>query len=206
VRECRKAGRFPIVLSGNCNTAIGTVTGCGSRDTGIVWFDAHGEAMTPETTSSGFLDAMGISTLAGQCWSNLANTIPGFTRMPGKQIVLFGARDLEPSERTLLETIGVEQLQTREQLGEYLSAAGRDFGGVYLHVDLDVLDPTIATANQWTPPGGMSIEALIDAILEIREHLTISALGIGSYDPARDANGKALDAAMAVAETVLTAK
>src|SRR3712207_7320834 len=41
-------GRFPLVLSGNCTVAIGTVTGCGCDRTGVVWFDAHGEAMRSE--------------------------------------------------------------------------------------------------------------------------------------------------------------
>lgn len=71
VRECKQGGIFPIVLSGNCNAAVGTVSGCGARETGIVWFDAHGESTTPETTSSGLLDGMGISILAGQIGSDL---------------------------------------------------------------------------------------------------------------------------------------
>src|ERR1043166_8042395 len=48
VHECLKAGAFPILLSGNCNTAIGAIAGCGSQNTGVAWFDAHGESTTPE--------------------------------------------------------------------------------------------------------------------------------------------------------------
>src|SRR5215831_11065282 len=88
VRACRAEGRFPIVLSGNCNAALGTVSGCGPENTGIVWFDAHAEATTPETTSSGFLDGMPISTIAGRAWQTLAKTVPGFTPVPGRVIFL----------------------------------------------------------------------------------------------------------------------
>jgi len=54
------------------------------------------------------------------------------------------------------------------------------FRQVYVHVDLDVLDPTVATANQWASPGGISLERLTGAIAEIQKHATISALGIAS--------------------------
>src|SRR5205823_8700182 len=53
VRDLRRDGWFPLVLSGNCNMAVGAVSGCGCRRTDVVWFDAHGEATTPETTTSG---------------------------------------------------------------------------------------------------------------------------------------------------------
>ena len=74
VRESRARGEFPIILSGNCNAAVGTVSGCGAASTGVAWFDAHGESTTPETTSSGFLDGMPISTLLGRAWQTLANS------------------------------------------------------------------------------------------------------------------------------------
>ena len=206
VRECKHGGIFPIVLSGNCNAAVGTVSGCGARETGIVWFDAHGESTTPETTSSGFLDGMGISILAGQCWRTLAEGVPGFSPVPGKRIVLFGARDVEPAERFLLERIGVLQLEKSEQLEEILIANPEGFHQVYVHVDLDVLNPTVAIANQWAPAGGISLETLTGAIAKIQRHATISALGIGSYDPASDHDGNALNAAVAVAEAALSGR
>src|ERR1019366_8785501 len=82
VRAWQQEGCFPIVLSGNCNTAVGTISGCGCRNTGVVWFDAHGESTTPDTTTSGFLDGMGISILTGQCWATLARTSQASTPFP----------------------------------------------------------------------------------------------------------------------------
>jgi arginase len=205
VSECRKRGSFPIVLSGNCNAAIGTVSGCGGRDTGIVWFDAHGEATTPETTTSGFLDGMGIGILGGMSWRRMAQSIPGFVPVQGGSIVLFGARDMEPAEKELLDSMGVSRLDSPQQLEKRLSAP-RDFQQVYLHVDLDVLDPTVAIANQWAPPDGITVECLRDAILETRKHVGIAALGIASYDPEADRDGRALAAAVAVVEAACRAK
>jgi arginase len=205
VSECRERGHFPIVLSGNCNTAVGTLSGCGARDTGIVWFDAHGEATTPETTTSGFLDGMGIGILGGRSWRRMAESIPGFVPVSGRRIALFGARDIEPAEQDLLNGMGVAQLTQPEQLGAWLSAP-RDFEQVYLHVDLDVLDSSVAIANQWAPAGGITVECLRDAILETRKHARIAALGIASYDPEADRDGRALAAAVTVVEAAMTAE
>lgn len=203
VRACHEAGTFPIVLSGNCNAAVGTVSGCGAESIGIVWFDGHGEATTPETTRSGFLDGMPISILVGRAWHTLAKNVPGFSPIPGNRIVLFGARDLEPSERTLLEESGVHQMATVEQLKKILPALAKNVGSVYVHVDLDVLDPSVATSNQWTPQTGITLETLLEAIREVKGHSKIAALGIASYDPEVDQDGKALAAAVAVTEVVV---
>jgi arginase len=203
VLACREAGIFPIVLSGNCNAAVGTVSGCGADTTGIVWFDGHGEATTPETTRSGFLDGMPISILVGRAWHTLAKTVPGFSPILGNRILLFGARDLETAEITLLEEAGVQQLATVEQLRKSLSTLARETKSVYVHVDLDVLDPSVATSNQWTPPHGIRLEVLIQAIRQVKSRAKIAALGIGSYDPEVDRDGRALAAAAAVTEAVL---
>jgi arginase len=187
VRESRAAGRFPLVLSGNCNVAVGTVAGCGCPD--VVWFDAHGEATTPETTTSGFLDGMGISILTGTCWGKLARSIPGFAPLRGEQIVLLGARDLEEAEVALLDELGV-----RRELGES--------SGVYVHFDLDVLDPSEAVWNQWAPPGGLSVEDVRRGVAQVRRSGTIRAAGIASYDPAADGDGRAPRAVAAILETL----
>src|SRR5262249_38768832 len=78
VRDCLAKGAFPIALTGNCCAALGTIAGCGCASTDVVWFDGHGEGMTPDTTSSGFLDGMGISILTGRTWQTMAGSIPGF--------------------------------------------------------------------------------------------------------------------------------
>lgn len=202
VRSCRERDILPIVVSGNCNVALGTVGGCGS-ETGVIWFDAHGEATTPETTRSGFLDGMPISILTGKAWRTLANSVPGFMPVPGDHIALFGARDIEPTEEELLKDVGVAGMATVEELRNWLRNKAKEFGRVYVHVDLDVLDPSVATANQWTPPNGISAEVLNHAMETIRTHAKVAALGIASYDPQSDKNGKALNVAVDAVKQLL---
>jgi|SRR5579864_181141 len=203
VRACRANGEFPIVLSGNCNAAVGTVSGCGPDRTGIVWFDAHGEANTPESTRSGFLDGMPIATLLGRAWQTLANTVPGFSAVSGDRIVLFGARQFDWEEPALLDEAGVRRVQSVAELTPQMAAIRKLVDQVYLHVDLDVLDPTEATANQWTPPDGITVATLLEAITEARKQAKVVALGIASYDPAGDQNGRALSAAIEVLKVAL---
>jgi arginase len=205
LRDSRTQGRFPIVLSGNCNVAVGTVSGCDAQKTGIVWFDAHGEANTPETTPSGFLDGMPIATLLGRAWQTLAKSVPGFVPLPGERILLFGARQFDSAEPILLDTAGVRRVGTMKELTRELLVLTRQVSQLYLHVDLDVLDPTEATSNQWTAPNGIRIRTLLDAIAEARKHMNVVALGIASYDPAVDQNGRALWAAVEVVKAALPA-
>jgi arginase family enzyme len=56
------------VLSGNCNTAVGTISGLGTSDLGVVWFDAHADFNAPETTTTGFTDGIGLAVAVGHCW------------------------------------------------------------------------------------------------------------------------------------------
>jgi len=203
VHDCVSAKTFPVVLSGNCNIAVGAVAGCGPETTGVVWFDAHGEATTPETTESGFLDGMGISVLVGQCWRRMANRIPHFVAIPAQHIVLIGARDVEVDEADLLDRVGVRRASGMADVRHAIDAVSRTVDGVYVHLDLDVLDPRTAVANQWAPPGGLTPDALVEALADIRTHTRIKGFGIGSYDPERDHNQHALKAACRAAESIL---
>jgi arginase len=77
VRDAREAHALPVVLAGNCMTAVGTLAGLGGTPA-VLWFDAHGDFNTPETTASGFLDGMALAMLTGRCWANLTRTVHCF--------------------------------------------------------------------------------------------------------------------------------
>jgi arginase len=64
VQESHRHGAFPLVLSGNCNSALGTCAGSEPAELGVIWLDAHADFATPATTKSGFLDGMRLATLA----------------------------------------------------------------------------------------------------------------------------------------------
>jgi arginase len=203
VRQARSHGSLPIVLSGNCLIAVGAICGCGPTETCVAWFDAHGEANTPETTKSGFLDGMGIAVLTGRCWRTLVESIPDFRPVPGEHVMLIGARDLEPAEEILLAQACVHRANNPRDLGAFTATMQPEINGIYMHFDLDVLDPAEAVANQWTPPGGLKLADLLQAVSTLCDRLQVKGFGFGSYDPAVDRDGCALRAATQIAEVIL---
>jgi arginase len=202
VREAVAEGEFPLVLSGNCNTAVGTISGLDASDLGVVWFDAHADFNTPETTATGFTDGMGLSIAVGHCWKGMVGGIPGFTPVAEENVVLAGARAVESSEEERLAASDVAVVGA-DRIGREgpsaLEAALDGLGSrVYVHLDLDVLDPEkVGKANQFAPEEGLSAEELQTALGMVQERFDVAAAGIASYDPAFDADGRVLGAALA---------
>ena len=208
VRDARTHRRFPLVLAGNCNSALGTVAGMGAASTGVVWFDAHGDFNTPETSPSGFLDGMSLATLTGRCNAEWAARIPHFDAVPEDAVVLVGARDLDDAERTMLEGSGVRLVAVGAATSEALAAAVESWpesaAEAYVHVDLDVLDASEATVNEYAAAGGLTLPDLLACIDTIPAHAPIGGAAITALDPAADAEGRALAAAIAVIEQIVT--
>ena len=208
VRAARAHDAFPLVLSGVCYSAVGTAAGLGADDLAVFWFDAHGDVNTPEMTHTGFLDGMAITMLAGRCWSGLTATVPGFAAVGEDRIALLGARDLDPPERDFLaqspiRTMAVADVPTR--LDQVITDLGARTRGVYLHVDLDVLEPTEAPVNHLPAPGGLTVAELCAACGAIAERLPLRGMALTAYDPAGDPDGVVCDAAFEVLEAVLGA-
>jgi len=203
VREAVAQDRLPLVLAGGCISAIGTLAGIG-HSTGVLWLDAHGDFNTPETTISGFLDGMALATLVGRCWKNLSATINGFRPVPERQTILLGARDFDSAEKSLLDHSAVTQISPRavhetsvvEALRPALATLRSLTPGIYLHIDLDVLDPSQARVNQFAVADGLTVSELLDVVRLVREHFLLAAVAITAYDPSYDEGDRALEAAL----------
>ncbi|MCI0708727.1 MAG: arginase family protein [Chloroflexi bacterium] len=211
VKAARESRALPILLTGNCGNALGTVSALGTEKTGIIWFDAHGEFNTPTTTRSGFLDGMGLATMTGRGWQALASTVPGFAPVPDDHIILIGVRDLDPDERSLLESSGViclsvEQIRhagMQNALAPHLERLRQKVEQVYVHFDLDVLDPAEAKANQWTPPDGLTVAEVKQAVETVKTQFRVAAGGLASFDPDTDTDHRALNAALELFGTLV---
>jgi arginase len=199
VREAEEARRFPIILAGNCSTAIGTVAGLGAQSTGVAWFDAHGDFNTPETTSSGFLDGTAVAIMTGRCWTQLAATVPGFTPVADERVCLIGTRDLDSLEGAVLDESGVEVVEPknlRSALPTALKSIREHVDTIYVHLDLDVLDSDVAHANAYALSGGLTLEDAEYALSEIARVFRIGAVTLSAYDPAGDTSDQAAKAAI----------
>jgi arginase len=211
VAAVRQNGRFPLVLSGNCGATVGVIAGAQTKQIGVVWFDAHGEFNTPETTNSGFLDGMGLAVAAGHCWRRLAASIPGFQPIPALNILLVGARDFDEGERERLEEAGgtvvdaatVLQRGMPEVLGAVMPAFLPNMEEVHLHLDLDALDQKETPANAWLPEGGIPVEGVSQTIRYIKGNRKITSATIASFDPEYDPQGKTLNASLKLIRQML---
>ena len=200
-----KSKMFPIVLAGNCNSCLGTLAGMGESQLGILWFDAHGDFNTPETTLSGFLDGMGLAMATGRCWRPLLRTIPGFSPIPEANVVHIGARDLDPEEERLLQGSEIEVIRPEDGESSIRKAIDAAFNKlrdkvarVYLHVDMDVLDTGEALPNHLAVPGGLSVEIVEEFIGMVKKNFEVCAGAITSFDPVYDKDDKVLGAGIRI--------
>ena len=210
VRNSLSKKAFPIILAGNCNTTVGAISGLPSRNLGLIWFDAHGDFNTPETTTSGFLDGMGLSLITGQCWQEMVKTIPGYRPLPEDQVLLVGARDFDDMEYSRLESSGITHLKWGElrELGvdkamnPHLHSLSRKVGQVYLHIDMDVHDANLAPVNLYKPEGGLTPMEVKDAIRNITSQFHICGASVTAFDPDADENNKGLHAGTELIELI----
>ena len=184
VGEAVEEDRFPLVLAVNCFTSLGTVAGVG-RDVGVVWFDAHGDFHTPDSTITGFLDGMGLAMLLGDGWSEMRATIEGLRPVPGENALLVSARDLDPTEADRVAASRLSRADT-DTLEPALDELATRVDTVYLHVDLDVIDPAVARANVLAVEGGPDTEQLEEALAAVSSRFEIAGAALTAYDPSQD--------------------
>jgi arginase len=137
-----RAGR-PLLLSGDCPTALGAVAGLQRRyrDVAVVWLDAHGDFNTPAITISGYLGGMPLAMLTGRAPELFCDAL-GLRPVADANVVLADARDLDPAERDALTASQVRRVPADPAA---ITAALAALGGagrtpVYLHLDVDVTD------------------------------------------------------------------
>jgi len=206
-------GRLPVVLAGNCNTALGTLSGVGAADTAVVWFDAHGDFNTPNMSESGFFDGMGLNIAAGLSWQRLAASIPGYSAVPGAHILHVGGRAFDTGEREGLVAAGAAVVDAESilrngvaPLASALDSLPASVRRIYIHLDLDVLDPGIGLqANRFPEANGLTVEQVADALREIKARLTPAAVAMTAYDPGYDSEDRVLEAGFELVRAALEA-
>jgi arginase len=157
----------------------------------VVWFDAHSDFQSPDTSTEGYFDGMGLAVLTGGAWQAMHARVPGARPVPESAVILAGARDFDPLEVRRLEASAVTHLRPEEldRLAGALAAITPAPSGVYLHVDLDVLDVDEARVNG--AAGGPRGAELADLVGTVCRESPVRALSLTAYDPGFDPEGRA---------------
>lgn len=201
VREGLQDNLITVGLEANCNGLLGMLSGLkydsdgNARNVGLVFIDAHGDFNVPETTLSGMLGGMPVAVAAGHALHNLRKTAGLAEPLPMRHIVWGGVRDLDPLEAERFREYEVQQFSVNDirDLSDNLRRQIDDLADrvdvVYVHIDMDVLDPAEVPGHGLTVADGPSSADLAAAMALMFENPKTVALGIastpaGSLDPA----------------------
>jgi arginase family enzyme len=175
----------PVVAGGDCGVELAPVEAAISRfgdRLAVAWLDAHGDLHTPVSSPSGAFHGMVLRALLGDGPGALS---PDKALRPG-QVVLAGVRALDPAERDFvrhqrIRLVGVAELAAAPALADAVARTGAE--AVYLHVDLDVLDPGEFGAVGFPEPGGLTISRLAAAVRVLAGRFAVAGIGITEYQP-----------------------
>jgi arginase len=187
-------------LYNNCSSLMGMLGGLRHatetpRRVGLVWIDAHGDYNTPVTTLSGMLGGMPVAIAAGDGLQRMREQARLDQPIAKQDIVMVGVRDTDPLEQQRIEADAIAQLSVsdilalNERFHEEMTRLSEQTDVVYVHVDLDVLDPSVIPGHPLTVPGGPTGEELGAAIAAMFRYPRTEALGLASY-PHQDDPGQ----------------
>lgn len=175
-----------IAIGGDCGIALAAVEHAIQRtdgDVAVVWLDAHPDLNTPATSPSGIFGGMVLRALTGDGAEGLVPVRP----LPTSHLVLAGTRAFDDGENEFLaatgiQPIGVDDLATPDALLAAIAATGAS--QVYLHIDLDVLDPAEISGLSAPQPFGISAATLVALIRAVKADYPMAGASLAAFAPA----------------------
>ncbi|MEB2281808.1 arginase [Lysinibacillus xylanilyticus] len=209
VNEAIEQKEFPLVLGGDHSIAIGTLAGLGEhyKNLGVIWFDAHADLNTPETTPSGNIHGMPLAVSIGLGHERLVKIRNNVPKIKPENVIIIGARSVDPGERELISQQGIKVYTMHEidRLGMtrvmedalgYLRE--RNVDGLHLSLDLDGLDP-LYTPGVGTPvPGGITYRESHLAMEMLQESGMLTSAEFVEVNPILDEKNRTADVAVAL--------
>ncbi|WP_416151927.1 arginase [Salipaludibacillus sp. HK11] len=200
VTDVIKAGNFPLVLGGDHSIAIGTLAGVADKkeNLGVIWYDAHGDLNTGETSPSGNIHGMPLSVSLGIGHPSLTE-IGGYApKIKPENIVIIGARSLDEGERELIKEKGIKVFTMHEidRLGmskvmeKAIEHVSKNTDGVHLSLDLDALDPIDAPGVGTPVMGGPSYRETHLAMEMLAEKGIVTSAEFVEVNPILDTENK----------------
>jgi len=203
VQQSVLAGKRPVSIAGDCCTAIGVLAGLqrAGLEPVLIWFDAHGDFNTWQTTPSGFLGGMPLAMLVGRGQQTLLEALK-VKPLPENRVILTDARDLDPGEKLLVAEAAVTHLTA---VGDLLAVTLPE-GPLYIHMDTDIIDPAEAPAMNYPAGGGPSAGELQTIMQYLNRTGNIAAVSVSSWNPELDHDGQSRKVCMNLLHTLIDEK
>lgn len=213
VEKIQEEGSFPLLLGGDHSMSIGSIAGLSKRyqNLGVIWYDAHADLNTADTSPSGNIHGMPLAVNLGIGHPSLT-TIGGYCpKIEPENIVIIGARSIDEGERALIKEKGIKvytmheidrlgMTKVMEETIEYLSERT---DGVHLSLDLDGIDPTDAPGVGTPVLGGISYRESHLALEMLAESNLITSAEFVEVNPILDIKNKTGDVAVALITSLL---
>lgn len=216
VDETISAGRFPIVLGGDHSVAIGTLAGVSKhyKNLGVIWYDAHPDLNTGETSPSGNIHGMSLAVSLGIGHETLVSMLDYQPKVKAENIVIIGARSIDVDEKALIREKGIKIYTMHEvdRLGmpliidETITYLKDKTDGVHLSLDLDGLDPMEAPGVGTPVMGGMSYRESHLAMEMLAESGIITSAEFVEVNPILDEKNKTGETAVGLIGSLLGEK
>lgn len=204
VYQTLEAGCFPLSLGGDHSVAIGTQAGAAKffrdrdQSIGCIWFDAHADMNTPDSSPSGNVHGMPFAATLGVGAESLTNIFGFSPKIQPEKCVLIGARDLDARERRLVKDSGVHvfTMRTIDEQGmravmeKSLALASTDTAGFVVSFDMDVVDPDEAPGVGTPVPGGITFREAHLAMEMIADCKKMVAMELVEINPIIDVHNK----------------
>ncbi|HKP69012.1 MAG TPA: arginase [Pyrinomonadaceae bacterium] len=219
VKRIMADGALPIILGGDHAIAIGSVAGIASHvrgedeELGLIWFDAHADINTPETSTSGNIHGMPLAAILGRGDDRLVN-LEGFApKVKIEHCAHVGGRDLDAGERQAVHELGLRDnfftmsdIDRRGMLAcveDAIAIASRASGGYAVTFDVDMIDPRFAPGSGTLVRGGATYREAHLALEVIAEHGGMRSFEIVEVNPMLDQSNITVELACELILSVL---
>lgn len=198
--EAVSRGHRAVSIAGDCCTSIGVLAGLqrAGIDPALIWFDAHGDFNTWETTPSGFLGGMPLAMIVGRGEQTMPEAVD-LRSLSEERVVLTDARDLDPQEKEALEKSEVAHLKNIHDLLDYPLTESP----LFIHFDADIVDPGDAPAMNYPASGGPSIRELRDVFLRLSGSGRILAVSVSTWNPQLDGAKRSWNVCMSLLDDLI---
>jgi arginase len=220
VEAALDAGTLPITIGGDHSLAIGTIAGSSNyfrkrkESFGLLWFDAHGDINTPETSQSGNVHGMPLAICLGHGPESVTQLNQYSPKAEASLTALVGIRDLDPPELEMITRTGIAayNMSDIDKLGiatvveRVLSRVADNSSGIHLSFDIDVLDPEIAPGVSTVAKDGIGQKDIMQALSMIAKTGLVRSIDMVELNPTRDIQNRTAEIAVDMIAACLSGK